>query len=82
MTRTSGLAVCIVLGSFLSVSAWAFPAAPAGSVESKAPSSIILAADKCGRGSHRDERSRCVRDDRDHCARGRRWHEEHGRCEK
>ncbi len=80
MTRTSRLAFSgIMLGSFLSVSAWAFPAAP---VDSKTPSSIILAADKCGRGSHREEHGRCVRDDRDHCARGRRWHEEHGRCEK
>lgn len=80
MTRTLGLAFSgIVLGSFLSVSAWAFPAAP---VDSKATSSIILAAEGCGRGSHREEHGRCVRDDRDHCARGRRWHEGHGRCER
>jgi hypothetical protein len=79
MTRTSGLAFSgIVLASFLSVSAWAFPAAP---VDSKAPSNVILAADGCGKGSHRDE-GRCSRDDRDHCARGRHWHEGHGRCEK
>jgi hypothetical protein len=79
MTRISALAFCgIMLGSFLSVSAGAFPGAP---VDSKALSSIILAADKCGKGNHR-ENGRCVRDERDHCASGRRWHEEHGRCEK
>jgi hypothetical protein len=80
MTKTSGLAFSgVVLGSFLSVSAWAFPAAP---VDSKAPSSIILAAEGCGGGNHRNEHNRCVRDDHDHCGGGRHWHEGHGRCEK
>jgi hypothetical protein len=69
----------VVLASFLSTGAWAFPAAP---VNSAAPSNVILAADHCGKGNHRDEHGHCVRDDRDHCAAGRRWHEEHGRCEK
>ncbi|MBO0758930.1 MAG: hypothetical protein J2P54_24040 [Bradyrhizobiaceae bacterium] len=79
MTKTSGLVLAgIALGSFLSVSAWAFPAAPA---DSKASSGIILVADGCGRGSHK-EHGHCARDERDHCARGRHWHEEHGRCEK
>ncbi len=80
MTRTSVLAISgIVLGSFLSVTAWAFPAAP---VDTRTPSNVILAADKCGKGNHRDEHGHCMKDDRDHCARGRHWHEEHGRCEK
>jgi hypothetical protein len=80
MTRTSGLAFSgIVLGSFLSVTAWAFPAAP---VDTKAPSHVILAADGCGSGKHMDEHGHCAKDDRDHCASGRHWHEGHGRCEK
>jgi hypothetical protein len=80
MSRTSIVALAgVALGSFLSVSAWAFPAAP---VDSKAPSNVILAADGCGRGNHRGEHGRCERDDRDHCSRGRHWHEGHGRCEK
>ena len=80
MTKTSGLAVAggVVLGSFLSVCAWAFPIAP---IDSKASSSITLVADKCGKGSHK-EAGRCAKDDRDHCAANRRWNEKSSRCEK
>jgi len=79
MTRTSGLVLAgFVIGS-LSVNAWAFPTAPA---DSKASSGIILVADKCDKGSHKDEHGRCAKDDRDHCAQGRRWNEKSGRCEK
>jgi hypothetical protein len=78
--RTSTVALAgLALGSFLSAGAWAFPAAP---VDSIASSNITLAADKCGRGNHRDEHGVCVRDDRDHCGRGWHWHEGHGRCER
>jgi hypothetical protein len=38
-------------------------------VDSKAPSNVILAADHCGKGNHRDEDGQCHPDDRDHCAR-------------
>lgn len=80
MIRTCGLACSgVAVALFLSGAAWAFPAAP---VDSNAPSNVILAADKCGKATHRDEHGQCAKDDRDHCAKGRRWNEGHGRCEK
>jgi hypothetical protein len=45
-----------VVGSFLSVSAWALPAAP---LASNAGSDVILAADGCGRGFHRGPFGHC-----------------------
>ena len=80
MTRICGLALSgIAMGLLLSGAAWAFPAAP---VNSNAASNVILAADKCGKGNHKDERGHCAKDDRDHCAKGRRWNDGHGRCER
>ncbi len=58
MSRTSILTVAgAVMGSFLSVSAWAFPAAP---VNSKTPE-LILVADGCGPGWHRGPYGHCER---------------------
>ncbi len=75
MSRTSILAVAgVVAGSFLSASAWAFPAA---SVHSNAPSAassdLILVADGCGPGFHRGRWGHC-RPNWEHrvCAPG--WH--------
>ena len=57
MSKTSALAFAgIVLGTFLSVSAQAFPAA---SLDSKATSNIILVAEGCGPGFHRGWFGRC-----------------------
>lgn len=80
MIRFCGLAGAgVAVALLLSGAASAFPAAP---IDSNAVSTVILAADKCGKANHRDEHGHCAKDDRDHCAKGRRWHEEHGRCEK
>lgn len=57
MLKTFALAFAgAVLGSFLSVSAWALPAAPLGS---NAASDVILAADGCGPGFHRGPLGHC-----------------------
>lgn len=57
MPKTSTLVLAAaVLGSFLSVGAWAFPAAP---VDSQAESNVILAAGGCGPGFHRGWFGRC-----------------------
>jgi hypothetical protein len=57
MLKTSAFAIAgAMLGSFLSVSAWALPAAP---LDTKAASDVILAADGCGRGFHRGPFGHC-----------------------
>lgn len=45
-----------ILGSLLSASAWAFPAS---SLDSRATSDVILAADGCGPGYHRGPYGHC-----------------------
>jgi hypothetical protein len=72
MLKTSVLACTgAALGVFLSVSAFALPAAP---VDSKAASDVILAAEGCGPGFHRGRFDRCVPNEPPHriCPRG--WH--------
>ncbi len=57
MLKTSAFALTgALLGSFLSFSAWALPAAP---LDSKAASDVILAAEGCGPGFHRGPYGRC-----------------------
>lgn len=57
MSKTLPVALsAALLGSFMSVSAWAFPAAP---VDSNAASDVILAAQGCGPGFHRGPYGRC-----------------------
>ena len=57
MLKTSAFAFAgAVLGSFLSVSAWALPAVP---LDSKAASDVILVADGCGPGFHRGPWGHC-----------------------
>jgi hypothetical protein len=86
MPKTSALALAgAAVGSFLSVSAGAFPAAQ---LEPKANSDITLAAEGCGPGWHRGLFGRCVRDeffgrferDRRACGFGLRWSYSRGRC--
>lgn len=62
MSRTSALVFAgVALGTLYSLSAWAFPiSAPS----SNSASNIILAAEGCGRGEHR-EHGRCY-PDREH----------------
>jgi hypothetical protein len=65
-----------VLGSFLSASAFAFPAAPR---DSKAPSEVILVADGCGPGFHRGPYGHCRPNERV-CPYGTHWAPFWGRC--
>ena len=66
MSNTSAIAFAgIVVASFLSVSAWSFPAAP---VDSRAAFDVILAAGQsketlhCARGTHFSSRAgQCLR---------------------
>jgi hypothetical protein len=73
MPRTSIFAVTgAVLGSFLSVSAFAFPAAPH---DAKAPSDLILVEGGCGPGFHRGPYGRCYPNEIPHrvCPYGMHW---------
>jgi hypothetical protein len=72
MSKTSAVAVAgVVLASFLSAGAWAFPAAPR---DSKAPSDVILVAEGCGPGFHRGPFGHCRPNEPPHriCPPG--WH--------
>lgn len=75
MSRTSITLAGAVLGSFLSVSAWAFPTAP---VAPNASSDLILAAEGCGPGFHRGPHGHCRPDEHPVCGRG--WHLFRGHC--
>jgi hypothetical protein len=79
MPKTSALAAGALLGSFVSFTAWAFPAAPA---ESRAPSNIILAAEGCGPGFHRGPFGHCRPNEAPHriCPGGWHFSEFRGRC--
>jgi len=82
MSKTSALTLAgAAVGSFLSFSAWALPAAP---LDSKANSDVILAAEGCGPGWHRGPFGHCVRDreerrEREHWERER-YEREHRGC--
>jgi hypothetical protein len=80
MSKTSALVVAgALLGSFLSVSAWAFPTAP---VDSSASSHVILAAEGCGPGFHRGPLGHCRPNEGPHriCPGGWHFSEFRGRC--
>jgi hypothetical protein len=76
MSNTSAVAFTgVMLASFLSVSVWAFPAAP---VDSKATSDVILAA-ACKPGFHLAD-GKCEPNKRPYCGRGRHWSVAEQRC--
>jgi hypothetical protein len=76
MKTTSALVFAgMALGAFYSFSAAAFPVASSGS---QATGNIILVADDCGRGEHR-EHGRCYPDRPHHRVCPPHWHWSEGR---